>query len=278
MIFVVAARDKGDLVWMDMPAQSHRSDPRILGQRTLEHDHRCLAEILRPGFSVLDVGCGTGAITSGIARAVGFKGHVIGVDRDEVLLEMARKEHGGIENLRFEAGDATALKLHSQFDVVTSARVLQWTAKPDLVIESMKQAAKRGGIVVVLDYNHTHNQWEPDPPPEFSFFYGAFLAWRQANGWDNEIAQHLPDLFRSAGLTSISTRAEDEVVKRGDPDFATRSFLWSGTIEHVTGQLIAAGFCTEGQLQEAHDKYDTWVRTQLLKQTLAMQTTIGIVQ
>jgi SAM-dependent methyltransferase len=261
----------------DMPAQSHRSDPRILGWRTLEKDHRCLAELLRPGFSVLDVGCGTGAITAGIARAVKPEGYVVGVDRDEVLLEMARTEHAGIDNLQFERGDATALKFRARFDIVTSARALQWIAEPRLVIENMKQAAKRGGVVIVLDYNHTQNQWEPEPPPEFKVCYDAFLAWRRANGWDNEMADHLPGLFRSAGLASVSSRAQDEVMKRGEPEFAWQSYLWSGTLQHVAKQLVAAGFCTKAQLEEARERYDLWVKTDLNKQTLAMRATIGIV-
>ncbi len=260
-----------------MPAQSHRSDPRILGWRTLEQDHRCLAELLRPGFSVLDVGCGTGAITAGIARAVEPEGHVVGVDRDEVLLDMARTEHAEIENLQFERGDATALNFRERFDIVTSARALQWIAEPGLVIENMKHAAKRGGMVVVLDYNHTQNQWDPEPPPEFKVCYDAFLAWRQGNGWDNEMADHLPGLFRSAGLVSVSSRAQDEVVKRGEPEFAWQSYLWSGTLQHVAKQLIAAGFCTEAQLEKALEKYNSWAKTSLARQTLAMRATIGIV-
>ena len=226
---------------------------------------------------MLDVGCGSGAITAGMARAVKPEGYVIGLDRDEALLEIARTEHAEIENLQFECGDATALKDRERFDIVTSARVLQWIAEPHLVIENMKLAAKRGGVVVVLDYNHTQNQWEPEPPPEFKVCYDAFLAWRQANGWDNEMADHLPALFRSAGLASVSSHAQDEVVKRGEPEFAWKSFLWTGTLEHVAKQLVAAGFCTEAQLEKAYERYNSWVRTDLIKQTLAMRAAIGVV-
>ncbi len=202
---------------------------------------------------------------------------MVGVDRDEVLLEMARTEHAEIKNLRFERGDATALEFRAQFDLVTSARVLQWIAEPRLAIESMKQAAKRGGKVVVLDYNHTQNQCEPEPPPEFKLCYDASLAWRRANGWDNEMADHLPGLFRLAGLASASSRAPDEVVKRGEPEFARQSYLWSGTLQHVSGQLVAAGLCTEVQLKEALEKYNLWAETDLVTETLAMRVEIGIV-
>ena len=159
-----------------MPAQSHRSDRRILGRRTVQRDHRCLAELLHPGLSVLDVGCGTGAISADAAKAVGPHGHVVGIDREEVLLELARTEHALVPSLRFEYGDVTTLTSCAQFDIVSAARALQWIAEPPLAISKMKQAAKPSGVLVVLDYNHTSNDWEPDPPGEFKLFYNAFLA------------------------------------------------------------------------------------------------------
>jgi len=233
--------------------------------------------MLGQGLSVLDVGCGTGAITAGIADAVGPEGCVIGVDRDEVLLELARKEHANRRNLRFEHGEATTLLFDAQFDIVTASRTLQWIAEPALAIEKMKRAAKRGGMLVVLDYNHLGNKWEPDPPHAFNQIYKAFLAWREANQWDNEAAAHLPELFRSAGLVNVASLVQDEVVKRGDPDFAERSFLWVGTMEHVGGQLIAGKFCTAAELEEGRDIYRSWAETDLLKQTLAMKAVIGVV-
>lgn len=122
-----------------MPAQCHRSDPRILGRRTLQRDHRYLAALLRPGLAVLDVGCGAGAITSGIAKIVGPQGRVLGVDRDMGLLEIARREHSDIPNLHFELGDATNLSFRSHFDIVTAARTLQWISEPSLAVSMMRQ-------------------------------------------------------------------------------------------------------------------------------------------
>src|SRR3982751_3359875 len=101
--------------------------------------------MLRPGMSVLDVGCGTGAITAGIARAVGASGRVVGVDRDESLLELARREHSGAE---FVYGDALELPYDAEFDIVTAARALQWIADPARAVEQMARAAKPGGMVV----------------------------------------------------------------------------------------------------------------------------------
>lgn len=228
------------------------------------------------GMSVLDIGCGTGAITAGIAKAVGPEGKVVGVDRDEALLDAARSRHGDLRNLQFERGDATQLSFNDHFEIVNASRVLQWIDGPERVIAGMRQAAKPSGRVVALDYNHLMNSWEPTPPHEFMLAYRAFLAWRNANHWDNEMGDHLPDLFRAAGLFAVRCEVQDEITVRGEPDFAERATLWSGTLEAVGTQLVAGGFCSEPQLLEAREVYDEWMKTELVKQTLSMRAAVGV--
>lgn len=151
-------------------------------------------------MAVLDVGCGTGAITHGIAAAVGLTGEVVGIDRDEGLIERARAHCLQHRHLFFERKDATDLGFARRFDVVTSARTLQWIAEVADAISNMARAAKHDGLVVVLDYNHSLNEWAPNPPPQFLDFYQAFLRWRHSNGWDNAMGNSLPALFTTAGL------------------------------------------------------------------------------
>ena len=213
--------------------QGHQSDPRVLGRRTLQQDHRRLAELLRPGISVLDAGCGTGAITAGIAAAVGPDGWVLGIDRDVSLIEIARAEHGGLRNLRFETADVVTLRVDSAFDIVTAARLLQWISEPDQAIRAMRGAVKPGGLVVALDYNHEVNSWTPEPPDEFQRFYRAFLDWRAGDGWNNLMADHLPALFEAAGLREITIDDCDEVSRRGEPDFEFTSAIWLHVLQSL---------------------------------------------
>jgi ubiquinone/menaquinone biosynthesis C-methylase UbiE len=149
---------------------------------------------------VLDVGCGSGAITRGIAAAVGPIGTVVGVDINEELLAQAVASSSGQSNLSFEIADVTRLGYHDEFDVATAARVLQWLADPLLALRGMVAAVKPGGQVVVLDYNHVRAHWEPDPPQAFKRFYEAFLHWRASAGMDNEIADHLAEMLSNLDL------------------------------------------------------------------------------
>lgn len=149
---------------------------------------------------VLDFGCGTGAITAGIAKAVAPGGEVIGIDRDDQLLDIGRRQQADQRNLRFVTADLMAFEMEPSFDVVTAARTLQWVSDPEFAIRKMAGLCRPGGTVLVLDYDHLSNRWEPSPPAAFLRFYDAFLSWRDANGWDNRMAANLPDMVRISRL------------------------------------------------------------------------------
>ena len=261
----------------EMGHQSHRSDPRILNRRTLHRDHRRLAQVLSAGMTVLDVGCGSGAITADIARIVGRGGMVVGLDRDDANLAIARQEHRDADNLRFEKGDILALDFKKGFDVVTAARTLQWISEPGRAVKQMKRAAKAGGCVVILDYNLEDTRWEPDPPAEFKRFYRAFLDWRTANGWDNRMAEHLPGLFHSAGLAAVEINSCDEIVQRGEPNFfdAYASGIWRYVIQTLGPQLVHECFLKESERCQAEEDYERYVQTTLQRQTHSMSTVEG---
>ena len=60
---------------------------KIFDNRSLTNDYKNLISILKPGMKVLDVGCGTGAISKDIAKIVGENGKVIGIKLSNNNLE-----------------------------------------------------------------------------------------------------------------------------------------------------------------------------------------------
>ena len=141
----------------------------------------------------------------------------------------------------------------------------------------MKEAAAQGGKIVVLDYNHDNNTWKPDPPSEFMRFYKAFLEWRNAKGWSNRMADCLPGLFESQGLKDIQVHIEDEIARRGDPDFSAASPIWLNVIETLGPQLVTAGFLQERERIDAESMYRDWIQDHLDTQILQMRTVEGTV-
>ena len=173
--------------------------------------------------------------------------------------------------------DALRLSYENCFDIVTAARTLQWISRPAMAIARMKKAAKAGGHVVVLDYNHENNAWKPEPPKEFRVFYQAFLDWRKANEWDNRIADHIPELFQAAGLRSVRLFVEDYIVQFGDPDFGNATGIWDHVMQVLGPGMVKAAFLDHRELLEAEECYRTWAKTHLQRQSLYLRTVVGTV-
>jgi len=231
----------------------------ILDARSLATDHRRLAALLRPGLAVLDVGCGTGAITRGIADAVGERGRALGVDVNASMIEKARAAHRGVPGLSFEAADVHALP-NDAFDIVTAARMLQWLADPLAALRHIAEAAKLGGRVVVLDFNHEKAAWTPAPPESTRRFYAAFLRWRANAGMDNAIADHLSEMFARAGLREIVATDQHETSRRSDPDFEARAGIWAAVAATRGHQMVADGAISEAERRAAEADYRSWLR------------------
>ena len=209
-------------------------------------------------MAVLDVGAGTGAITAGIARAVGPSGSVLGIDRDETMIRLAREHHAGVANLAFELLDVLELCDEARFDVVTAARALQWIEDPARALQRMHAATQPRGMVVVLEYTHADLVWEPAPPEPVRLFYDAFLAWRDANGWDNRLGDHLPAIVADAGFRDVGVTVQDEVATRGDPGFADALELWQRVLESMGATIVGAGFLAQADLDAARAAHRSW--------------------
>jgi len=255
----------------DMPEDTQR----ILNTRTLHNAHPRLAELLTPGLRVLDMGCGTGTITRGIAEAVAPHGEAIGVDINPMLIDDARRLHRDVVGLRFASADIYNLPFHDEFDIVHASRVLQWLAQPLDALRNMRQAIKPGGRVIVLDYNHERMTWEPKPPPSMQVFYNAFLHWRAEAGMDNMIADHLPALFKQLGLQAIRVTEQHEVAQRADADFEVRLAIWAEVAATRGRQMVQDGFMTEVQRAEAEADYRHWVQDHAIFQRMYLISVEG---
>lgn len=96
------------------------------------------------GSSVLDLGCGNGALTK-VLYDKGYK--VKGIDASEELLNIARKEYPAI---KFMQGDAANFAIHEPVDVVFSNAVFHWIDKekqPDMM-KCVYNALKENGQFV----------------------------------------------------------------------------------------------------------------------------------
>jgi ubiquinone/menaquinone biosynthesis C-methylase UbiE len=257
-------------------AQMPAGTERFLNARSLASANRRLAEILTPGMSVLDVGCGTGAITEGIAEAVGPNGKVLGIDISRDLIDYAREREARHPNLTFELTDVGSLGKDRHFDLVTSARMLQWLADPLRALQAMVAATRPGGRLLVLDYNHHKTRWEPIPPKSVQNFLAAFLQWRAQAGMDNAMSDHLEGMLLELGLQQVRCVPQPEETRRGDEDFEVRIALWGEVIATRGHQIVADGFLTETERAAAQSDFEQWAK-EAQSQTLWLAATEGTI-
>jgi ubiquinone/menaquinone biosynthesis C-methylase UbiE len=249
-----------------MPAGSEA----VLDRRSLHLDHRHLAGLLEPGLAVLDVGCGSGAITREIADAVAADGSVVGLDVNADLLEHARRNPR--PNLVYVHGDVRTFEWPDLFDVVTAARVLQWLADPAAALAAIARLTRPGGSVVVLDYDHTAISWEPPAPPSVERFYQSFLRWREDAGMSNRIAAQLEDLYAAAGLQGVIVADADEDADHG----SSRIQLWGDVIAARGHQLVRDDYLAEELRRQAEREFSEWAASPTARQRMCLRAAIGL--
>jgi ubiquinone/menaquinone biosynthesis C-methylase UbiE len=246
---------------------------KVLDERTLTGSNANLLEVLKPGQKVLDVGCGSGAITRDIIDRVGPAGQVRGIDRSTELITLAKQRYPDIPNLRFDCGDILADNTGERFDVITITRTLQWIANPEQVIRKMIPLLAKDGVLCVLDYNHTRIEWHPQPPATMLYFYDAFLRWRADSGMDNEIGDNVRKLLEAEGLTIISTPDGSEYSDNTDSRFQTHLSIWTKVAELRGKQLVTDGYITEQQRTDAIKDYDRWCAAEARSMKLDLRAT-----
>jgi SAM-dependent methyltransferase len=106
---------------------------------------------LAGGESVLEIGCGTGALTLPVAAAVGEHGRVVAVDISEPMLGAARQrvaEHG-LTNITLALGDAQVFAFEpGAFDLATSRMGVMFFADPTAAFRNISGALEPGGRLV----------------------------------------------------------------------------------------------------------------------------------
>ncbi len=120
----------------------------------LRPDLALIADWIPPGSSVLDLGCGDGALLDWLQRHKGCLSYGVEIDDEQVLRCVQR----GVDVIQrdIEAGLGMFKKTH--FDVVVSSMAIQSTHRTEYVLREMGEVGTEG-IVSFPNFGHWYHVW-----------------------------------------------------------------------------------------------------------------------
>ena len=124
----------------------------MTGQRSAQERAAFVFPYLTEDTRVLDVGCGPGSITVGLAQAVSPHGVVMGIDWEASQVELTcQAARGmGVSNVRFEQGSAYQLPVdEGSVDVVFAHALFEHLASPRQALIEFRRVLRTGGIVAL---------------------------------------------------------------------------------------------------------------------------------
>jgi SAM-dependent methyltransferase len=179
-----------------------------------------------PGGRWLDVGCGTGALSSVILETAS-PSEIVGVDASPAFIAYARGHVTDIR-ARFAVGDACALPIaDATFDAAVSGLMLNFVPDPALAVAEMAKAVRPTGRVGLYVWDYAGGM------AMMRRFWDAATALDPEAGARDEGRRFttvcrpdaLADLFTNAGLRSVETCAIDIPTQFRDFDDFWLPFL-----------------------------------------------------
>lgn len=219
-----------------------------------------LLDHLRPGFSLLDVGCGPGSLTFDLAARVA-PGRTLGVDTAAAAIEAARADAStrGLDGIEFRRADVLDLPAENErFDVVHAHQVLQHLADPVAALRAMGALCAPGGLVAVRDADYAAMTWYP-ASSGLDDWLALYRDVARSNGAEPDAGRRLARWAREAGLASA-------VVTASVWCFATpedRTYWAAQWAERVTAtalahQALAQGLASRPDLVAMARAWNEW--------------------
>lgn len=156
---------------------------------------------LKEGMNCLDLGCGAGEVTFELARLVGPKGHVLGMDMDTVKLNLARAraKSEGVKNIEFRQADVSEWNDESVYDFIYIRFLLTHLPNRDHIVPKILRALRPGGCLALEDiYFKGYISYPPNSAQDR--YVALYQEVVRRRGGDANIGPQLFSMFMNAGL------------------------------------------------------------------------------
>jgi SAM-dependent methyltransferase len=257
---------------MDEPAMSAASETYQHGhhasvvsnhaKRTAEKDAAFFLPHLRSGMRLLDVGCGPGSITVGLALRV-EPAPAVGIDPSASVVETARELARGhpARHVTFEVGTIYEPRFPAEsFEAIFAHQVLQHLGRPVEALRRMRALLTPGGVVGARDVDWGSATFHPESVG-LRRFLALYYELARRNGGDPDAGRHLRHWFREAGF--VDMRITASTVCYAD---AAATQEWADTYadrtlhSNIAEKAVEYGVATRSDLAEMAAAWRDWGR------------------
>jgi ubiquinone/menaquinone biosynthesis C-methylase UbiE len=203
---------------------------------------------VKPGWNVIDLGCGPIGVIDQLSELVGPGGHVTGLDFNPGNVALAREiaRERGLEKVDIVEGDARHTGLPGgSFDLVHARTLLINVPTPEGVLAEMVCLARTGGVVTVMEPDVDATVCYPRLPA-WERLHEIFSQSFRQDGADPIIGRRVGELFRGAGLADVEVEARAEVFPPGHSRRTTRADL----VRSMRPKIAERGIATVAELDE----------------------------
>jgi ubiquinone/menaquinone biosynthesis C-methylase UbiE len=229
-------------------------------QRTADEAAAFLLPHLRPGMRLLDVGCGPGSITRGLAERLA-PGQVVGIDLSPDALDGARRDATAraLTNLRYEEASVYQMPFaDGSFDVVYAHQVLQHLRERPSAVREMLRVVRPGGLVAVRDVDWGTAAYWPRDRWIDRFIEVHFQAWYK-NGGEPQMGRQLRALFNAAGVDDLEISAAAWCYATPEETSAWGEAYADRLLTSPMGERpVEYGFATRAEVESMAAAFRAW--------------------
>ncbi len=228
----------------------------------------CAAHLLphlKPGMRLLDLGCGPGTISVGLADAVA-PGALHGIDMEVSQIEMASAAAtaGGHGKAVFQVGDATDLPFEDAFfDVAHCHALLNHAPDTQAVLAEVKRVLKPGGLFSAREVFGDSSFIEPARDLggiTGDTVWATFLKLLAANGGHPQMGRELKAAFVEAGFADVRASASFETYDTADDLEFLRGLIIGWFFSPLTMEAtMKLGLATQEQFERWSRSLDAWM-------------------
>ena len=189
---------------------------------------------LKPGMTVLEVGCGTGHMACDLAVYLGPNGKVIAIDSSTKQIEVCKQtaDEKGVDNIEFLVMDVMKLAdLNQEYDATYGKWVVEFLENPKKALSIMYQFLKPGGIFAYETSNMKQSNYFSSPyNPAVELWHSYGPRMFEEHGCHLTFAyDDAYPLFCELGCSNIKLRVNQAVLSNAREKSVYRLGLISST-------------------------------------------------